>query len=82
MQQTSGNYFVNQRNRDLNKRDFTFKSQRINNSPYVVVQGKSEMQVVKEGEPADLGFKHIGALQMNKTLARPAFVTMAEPVND
>ena len=40
------------------------------------------MQVVKEGEPADLGFKHIGALQMNKTLARPAFVTMAEPVND
>ena len=41
------------------------------------------MQVVKEGEPADLGFKHIGALQMNKTLARPAFVTtMGEPVNE
>jgi len=40
------------------------------------------MELVKEGRPNELGFRHIGMMDMHKTLARPAFETMGEPVND
>ena len=41
------------------------------------------MELVKEGQTADLGFKHNGSLSMKKNLPRPGFLkTMGEPVND
>lgn len=85
MTHDSANYFVpnRTRNRSIEKPTFKFRSTRINNSPYVVVQGPEFMQLVKEGAPNEVGFKHIGTCDMNKTLARPDFLTtMGGPVND
>ena len=40
------------------------------------------MQLVKEGPPAEIGFRHNGAISLQKNLARPAFATMCQPVNE
>ena len=54
----------------------------MNNSPYVLVKGRMQQQLVREGEPSDIGFKHNGAMNMHKTLGRQPFIKMGEPVND
>lgn len=54
----------------------------MNNSPYVLVKGRMHQELVREGDPSDIGFKHNGSLSMHKTLGRQPFIKMAEPVND
>jgi len=78
-----GSYFesVRQRSRKITN-DFSFENSRINNSPYVIVEGAQFMQVVKRGQSIPEGFKHLGTLNMKKTLPRRPFHLMGEPVNE
>ena len=60
----TGKYFENNRIRNLDKRQFVFDSKRVNNSPYVLVRGKNHLELVKEGNPNELGFRHNGSINM------------------
>ena len=77
-----GSYFENNRKRDPNKRDFAFATTQINNSPYMVVSGKSHMEIVRRGDAADIGFKHMGNVSMKRSPARKPFLEMASDVNE
>ena len=61
-------YFNNNRRRDLQKKPFVFDGKRINNSPYVVVKDKGHLELVKEGNPNELGFQHNGSINMQRSL--------------
>ena len=63
-------YFMNTRRRDPNKRDFKFDSERIDNSPYLLVKNQNRLQIIKEGEPAELGFRHVSSVNLTNQVGR------------
>ena len=79
----TGSYFENSRVRDLDKRQFVFDSKRVNNSPYVMIRGKGHLELVKEGNPNDLGFRHNNSYNMGLSPQRPNIVqTMGHTVHE
>ena len=64
VEQNPNSYFENTRLRQLDKRQFVFDSIRVNNSPYVLVKGKCHLELVREGDVNELGFRHNGSLSI------------------
>lgn len=67
-------YFENNRKRERTKRDFAFNTTQINNSPYMVVKGASHMEIVRRGDAAEVGFKHIRNVSMKRSPPRKPFL--------
>jgi len=75
-------YYENNRTRDPNKRDFRFKSTQINNSPYALIRDNNHQEIVRRGDAAEVGFKHIGNVSMMRSPGRKPFISTGPDVNE
>ena len=82
-----GEWFIDSRlkykNNPAYDGDFVFQSERINNSPYVMIKDKEGIEIVREGLVQEQGFNRNRVGSFSKSLKRPSFVkSMGTSINE